>query len=98
MAISTDTNGITIKLPLHRKVAAGGAGGGLAVLLVYLGTLAHVNLSPEAAGGLVAALSLLGGYLTPLKKVAPRADTVIDAVATVADEAAAAVAKAPAAK
>ena len=47
------------------KVAAAGAGGTLATLLITLAQALGLHLAPEAAGAIVALVSFASGYLRP---------------------------------
>jgi hypothetical protein len=45
------------------KVAAAGAGGAFATVLVVIANAAGVDLPPEAASGIVAVVAFAAGYL-----------------------------------
>lgn len=53
-------------LDVHPKVVGGGIGSGAAVLVIWLLGLAHVVVDPVVAGALVASLSAVGAWLSPI--------------------------------
>ncbi len=55
-------------LALHPKVAAAGLSGSVAILVIWLLGLAHVQVDPVVGGALAAALSAFGGWLAPILK------------------------------
>lgn len=50
---------------IHPKVAAGGLGGALAVIVIFvLGAFAHVSVTPEVAAAIATLFTFAAGYFT----------------------------------
>lgn len=56
------------KLTLHPKVVGSGAGGGLAIVVMFVLNLCHVHVDSEGVAGITTVVALVGGYLAPLAK------------------------------
>lgn len=54
-------------LDIHPKVAGATLSAALGIVVVWLLTLAHVEVTPEAAAAIPAVLAGFGGWLAPLR-------------------------------
>lgn len=53
-------------LTLHPKTAAAGVTGGLALVIIWLLGLAHVQVDPVVAGALATGLATFAAWLAPI--------------------------------